>query len=160
VNQRLTPKQEGFVQALVSGASQRAAYKAAYSTKTMLDKTVDEKASRLFGQDKIRARYDELIDELAKRVLWDRENAARELLRLLEVSGKKVDLSVEAVYERVMTTDRRGGFVEATAKTVPVDVPKNATRAVVSAVKELNKMFRVYDDDDGKGQGTVIIDDF
>lgn len=59
----LTQKQERFVQELVKGKTQREAYKASYDASKMKDKTVDEKASRLFKQDKIRARYDELIKE-------------------------------------------------------------------------------------------------
>lgn len=158
MRERLTPKQELFVQALVSGASQRAAYKAAYSTRTMRDKTIDEKASRLFAQDKLRARYDELVDELAKRVLWDREKAAKSLLRLLEVSGGKVEMSLETVVESVMTTDRAGRMVQATVKSVPTDVPRSAARSVLSAVKELNQMFRVYEAEDDDGRA-VIVDD-
>lgn len=157
---RLTPKQELYVQALVSGASQRTAYKAAYSTRTMRDKTVDEKASRLFAQSKIRARYDELMADLAAQVVWDRAKAANSLIMLLEVSGGKVERSCDEVTESVMTTDRTGAMVSAVTRRVPADVPAGATRAVIEAIRELNKIFQVYDE---KGSGTgepVLIDDF
>lgn len=56
----LTQKQERFVQELIKGRSQREAYKAAYDAERMTDKTVDEKACRLFADGKVRARYEEL----------------------------------------------------------------------------------------------------
>lgn len=58
----LTPKQEKFVRNLVKGMSQREAYKNSYDAENMTDKTIDEKACILFADDKIRARYNELIE--------------------------------------------------------------------------------------------------
>ena len=65
-SKKLTQKREKFVQELIIGKSQREAYKTAYSTKNMKDKTIDEKASRLFAEGKVRARYYELQDRLRK----------------------------------------------------------------------------------------------
>ena len=62
----LTLKQEAFVQGLITGKSQREAYRAAYNAEKMMDKTVDEKASRLLAQGKVRARYEELQERLKK----------------------------------------------------------------------------------------------
>ena len=56
----LTDKQERFVQELITGKSQREAYKAAYDAAKMKDKTIDEKACKLLAQDKVRARYEAL----------------------------------------------------------------------------------------------------
>ena len=56
----LTEKQENFVQGLIAGKSQREAYKAAYNAANMKDETIDSKASALFAQDKVRARYEAL----------------------------------------------------------------------------------------------------
>lgn len=54
----LTPKQEKFVQGIVSGKlSQREAYKQAYNTSRMKDKSIDEKASELFNNVKVKSRY-------------------------------------------------------------------------------------------------------
>lgn len=61
----LTPKQEKFVRNLVKGMSQREAYKNSYDAENMTDKTIDEKACILFADDKIKARYQELIDRAA-----------------------------------------------------------------------------------------------
>lgn len=62
----LTAKQEKFVRNLIEGMSQREAYKNSYDAENMTDKTIDEKACILFADDKIRARFKELQDELAK----------------------------------------------------------------------------------------------
>lgn len=62
----LTAKQEKFVRNLIEGMSQREAYKNSYNASNMADKTIDEKACLLFADDKIRTRYKELQEELAK----------------------------------------------------------------------------------------------
>ena len=80
----LTPKQEKFVQGLVSGMSQRRAYKEAFNSAEMKDHTIDNKASELFAQQEIRARYNELVEEANKRVVWSREKSINERLWLLE----------------------------------------------------------------------------
>lgn len=56
----LTVREEKFVEALVLGDSQRQAYKKAYNCRKFSDKTVDEKASRLFKTGKVQARYKQL----------------------------------------------------------------------------------------------------
>ena len=56
----LTLKEEKFVEALILGDSQRQAYKKAYNCRKFSDKTVDEKASRLFKSGKVQERYKQL----------------------------------------------------------------------------------------------------
>lgn len=65
----LTPKQEKFVQNIVSGMSQREAYKNSYNASKMANDTIDNKACNLFKQDKIRARYNELIKRLEDKTI-------------------------------------------------------------------------------------------
>lgn len=78
----LTVKQEKFVQGLFSGLSQREAYKQAYNCKTMTDKTADEKACRLAGADKIRARLKQLQTRYQERNFVTKERILREYARL------------------------------------------------------------------------------
>lgn len=75
---KLTTKQEIFVQQLVAGQSQRQAYRRAYNAKKMTDKTVDEKASKLFKDGKVRARYRALLKQFSNMALWSREQAFNE----------------------------------------------------------------------------------
>lgn len=64
LNENLTPKQERFIQNIVSGMSQRQAYKDAYNVENMSDEAIDVEACRLFNDTKISLRYRELMDKL------------------------------------------------------------------------------------------------
>lgn len=60
----LTAKQEKYVQGIIDGMTQADAYRSAYDTSRMADKTVHEKASRLMADDKVRARLEELRGQM------------------------------------------------------------------------------------------------
>ena len=60
----LTPKQDRFAQAIaLEGMNKSDAYRTAYDTSRMTDKTVNEKASLLASNDKVRARIKELSEQ-------------------------------------------------------------------------------------------------
>ncbi len=80
----LTIKQEKFVQGIINGLSQADAYRSAYSTDKMSDKTVWEKASRLMSDDKVRARLQEMRDQVMKPSIM----SAQERLELLSRIAK------------------------------------------------------------------------
>ena len=86
----LTSKQEKFIQALVAGKSQRQAYKEAYNAANMKDKTIDERASVLFKNDKIKTRYNELLEEHKNKALYTREEAVNDLIWIKEESKKDI----------------------------------------------------------------------
>lgn len=76
---KLTPKQELFVQGIISGLSQRQAYKKAFpNSKKWKDSTVDSNASRLLQNSKVLARYRELLKQFSNMSLWSREQAFNE----------------------------------------------------------------------------------
>jgi len=83
----LTPKQEAYVQNLVSGMSQREAYRAAYpSSLKWKDKSVDNKASALLNKNgEILARYNELKERSANKAVLTRARK-KELLRSIAES--------------------------------------------------------------------------
>lgn len=93
----LTPKQEKFVQALISGKSQRAAYKEAYNTANMKDETIDSKACLVLKNDKVRARYDELRaeEEARQREKYslDRDKALENYLWLMHEAKESIEMS-------------------------------------------------------------------
>lgn len=76
----LTPKQEKFVHGIVSGLSQREAYKQAYNAAKMKDKSIDEKASELFRNVKIKSRYDEIISEYKEESKYSRKQMEEDLI--------------------------------------------------------------------------------
>lgn len=63
----LTAKQENFDELLTQGTSQSSAYRGAYDTQNMSDKTVWEEASRLRRHPKVSARILELENEKEDR---------------------------------------------------------------------------------------------
>ena len=87
----LTTKQEKYVQNLVKGMSQRAAYKKAYNVKKMKDEYVDSKASTLFKQVKIKQRYEELVKKAEDKAIM---SAKERMLWLCDViNGKEKDFN-------------------------------------------------------------------
>lgn len=58
----LTQKQEKYVQELIKGKSQREAYKIAYpNSVNWKPNSIDNKAASLYRNEKVKARYDELM---------------------------------------------------------------------------------------------------
>lgn len=88
----LTAKQEKYVQGLVTGLSQRKAYREAYqNSRKWKDSTVDSKASNLLKEDKVSARYKELMEEHKDKALFTREQAITELIWLYKQSKESIE---------------------------------------------------------------------
>lgn len=76
---KITPKQELFVQGIIAGLSQRQAYRQAFlASKKWKDSAVDSAASRLLQNSKVLARYRELLKQFSNMSLWAREQAFNE----------------------------------------------------------------------------------
>lgn len=113
----LTAKQEAFCQNIIQGMSQADAYRSAYDTKRMADKTVHEKASLLASNDKVRARLSELRDKLAnekimsaqKRMEWltvvihDVHEKTENRLKALDIMNKMDGEYVQKIAAEVQT---------------------------------------------------------
>lgn len=78
----LTAKQEEFAKAIVEGMNQSDAYRSAYNTSRMTDKSIWEKASALAADVKVAARVKELRDQIASEKIM---SAQRRLEWLTEV---------------------------------------------------------------------------
>lgn len=102
----LTPKQEEFVKNIIDGKSQYEAYRNAYNAENMADKTIYEKASRLMAKDNIRARIQELRDQMAKPTIMSAQERLELLTRMAKgeeperivqyIDGERVELEVPA----------------------------------------------------------------
>jgi phage terminase small subunit len=79
----LTPKQEKFVQGLIQGMSQADAYRSAYSTKNMSDKTIYEAASRLVADSNVSARLQELRGQMTKETIMSAQDRLEWLTKLI-----------------------------------------------------------------------------
>ena len=86
----LTPKQEVFVQNIIQGKSQADAYRSAYSYKRMSDKTIWENASRLMADSKVKARVQELREQLTSKTIM----SAQERLEWLTGLIARNDISI------------------------------------------------------------------
>lgn len=119
----LTPKQEKYVQGLIAGLSQRQAYREAYpNSSKWKDANVDSRASNLLKNDKVLARYEELLAEHKDKALWTREESVETLKWLVRQS-----------MDSIKTHDK--GYVR-----------QGASTALVSAIKELNSLEALYPD--------------
>lgn len=119
---KLTAKQEKFVQGLISGLSQREAYKQAYNAERMKDTTIDNNAYKLMQKNDILTRYAEIMDEHKQKALWTRESAVNTLKWLLNQS-----------IESVKSEKFDKGYVR-----------QGTANAIVSTVKELNELELLY----------------
>ena len=100
---KLTVKQEKFVQGLFAGLSQREAYKqAGYSCDKMTDKSIDELACKLDKNTKIASRLDELKNEFKERNFVSVERTLQEYGRLGYFDPRKLfnnDGSPKGIHE-------------------------------------------------------------
>lgn len=93
----LTAKQEKFVQGLISGLSQRKAYRTAFPNSVKWkDETVDAKACNLIKTDKIMARYNELKEKAENLAIMTR---VQRMITLSDIAqnGKKDDSRIKAI---------------------------------------------------------------
>lgn len=126
----LTIKQEKFVQNLINGMSQREAYKNSYNASKMKDKTIDDKASLLFKQEEIRARYEELAKKLEDQSIM----SAKERMKWL---SKVVNGEIKENVSMIVT-DKDGN-----QKTIEQDV-SSKLKIKIMALDTLNKMDNSY----------------
>lgn len=114
----LTPKQEKFAQSIaLEDMNQSEAYRSAYNTQGMSDKTINEKASLLASQDKIRARIQELREALIspkimsaqKRLEWltdlinNDNEGTNEKLKAIDIMNKMQGEYIQKIAAEVQT---------------------------------------------------------
>ena len=128
----LTPKQEKFVQGIVSGKlSQREAYKQAYNATKMKDETIDNNAYKLMQNNEVLTRYNTLMAEHKEKALWTREKSVNDLIMLKEEAWASIS-------EKGMNQTNSNAFINAVKelnelelrdrlneKKIEVDIKKN-----------------------------------
>lgn len=121
----LTAKQEKFVQNIIDGMSQADAYRNSYDTNRMTDKTIHEKASRLMADDKVRARLQELRDQMMKPSIMSAQERLEYLTRV--INGTEPEKEVHLV----------------NGEPVEIDVPPTI-KTKLNAIDIMNKMQGEY----------------
>lgn len=113
----LTPKQEAYVQGLISGLSQRAAYKQAYNTARMKDETIDKRASELLQNGKVAGRLATLQAETAQEAKISR---VKLLQRLDDLAERSHDV-LNQVYEEQskINFNAANSLIQATKELLP-----------------------------------------
>ena len=90
---KLTPKQEKFCQEVVKGSNYSDAYRKAYNANKCTDKTINERASVLRKDNKIKARIEELNKKVEEKVLlhvlYDKEAHFKELEEIRKEAMKR-----------------------------------------------------------------------
>jgi phage terminase small subunit len=87
----LTQKQEKFVQLLISGKSQREAYKEAYGCEGWKPENIDSQASRTLKKPKVAARYEEARSKIVSNDEMSAEGMRKFIVsRLRDIASGKV----------------------------------------------------------------------
>ena len=96
-NNRLTPKQEKFVEEIAKGKTQRQAYLVAYpNSKNYKENTIDSRASVLMKNKKIVKRLNELKQSTEKKVEWTRKKALETINYVMDMNKKDIERINEA----------------------------------------------------------------
>lgn len=114
----LTPKQEKFIQGVVSGMTYSDAYRAAYNCARMKPETVNNKAYELMHKGEISARVEKARAEAAKNAQWSLDLAVERVRKLndealssLEEDGLyKGSPSVKALIDSTALLNRMTGI--------------------------------------------------
>ena len=94
---QLTSKQEKFAQSIaLDGMNKSDAYRSAYDTSKMTDKTVNEKASLLASQDKVKTRILELQRETVTPKVMSAQKRREKLTDIAE-SAEDPNVAMKAI---------------------------------------------------------------
>ena len=93
----LTPKQEKFIQGVVSGMTYSDAYRAAYNCARMKSETVNNKAYELMQKGEISARVEKARAEAAKNAQWSLDLAVERVRKLNDEAVS--DLEKDGLYK-------------------------------------------------------------
>lgn len=150
----LTLKQEKFIQEMLSGKTQREAYKASYDAEKMSDKTIDNAACNLLRKNyKVAKKYQELKNKLSKAVerktILTREKVIEEIASIaFDDISNYLDFRTE---KTVVGTDEETG--EPILEYTPVIELKDSKKIDTKNVKEISigrggqLKFKTYDRD-------------
>lgn len=151
---KLTSAQEKFIQELIKGSTQRAAYKKAYpKRRNWKDGSIDCEASKLFKKPQIRQRYDELLQKFRSREeeksRWSREEAIKTLRFVVDKNKQEIERIQDAAEEELellaeqikIEPERANALIkEMIQKRKSRRISSIHNAGIVSAVAELNKM--------------------
>lgn len=114
----LTPKQEAFSQAIVTGVSQSEAYRMAFTVRAgTKPESVNQSASKLMSDPNITSRVAELREPVAKKAQVTLESHLDDLMRLRNMAAKEKQYSA-AITAEIARGKASGVHVEKSEQTV------------------------------------------
>lgn len=128
----LTEKQKAFARGVFEGLSQREAYKKVYDCSTKKDKTVDELASRLARNAKVKEYLEELNKESESPLVLTKQQRMEWLSRVVTTPLHDVDDGSDLCQELTETSGPNGCSTK-------IKMPSK-----LGAIAELNKMTGAY----------------
>ena len=90
MSDKLNAKQEAFIQAIVSGLSQRQAYKQVYKVEYD-ENAIDINASKLFNSTKVQLRYKELLEKIEEESIMTAKQRMKWLSDLIRDENSNTD---------------------------------------------------------------------
>jgi hypothetical protein len=133
VADKLTAKQQGFVNSILAGEDQVTAYEQNYVTEGMARKTMYEAASRLFANSKVSAKINRGKRRMEEAVLHSGASLRTHIEKRLFFLSENADTDANRIraLDLLGRTEKVGMFVERTA-----EVTDNMTEAEVLAELE------------------------
>lgn len=165
----LTKPQEIFIQELLKGNTQRQAYLKAYpSRKNWKENSLDAAASTLFKNNKVRKRYDELLNKMreeeTKKTMWTREQSIETLRYVIDVNKRDLERINKAFEEELEALQKLMQENPEKAPQYLKEILKQRklrraskvnNQGIIEAVAELNKM-QGFNEETINMNGTVI----
>ena len=91
---KLTAKEEKFVKELISGKTQRQAYKSAYNTSRMKDATIDNNACKLLKKNEVATRYQELLKANENKAIITKDKLLEGLVEAFEMAKGSLESKI------------------------------------------------------------------
>ncbi len=135
---KLTEKQEAFARKVAEGSTYSAAYRSAYSVDGMLQKTVNEEASRVASARKVSARITELQEKAQERTLVTIKTISDELdeARALAIEKAQTATAVAASMGKAKLHGLIVSKSEVTRKRDISDLDDNEIDALIASAEE------------------------
>jgi len=143
---KLTDKQEQFVQELVKGTTQRQAYLKVYpNSKKWKEKSVDEKACFLFNSVKVKARYREMkakvIEKAEKKSIITVEEILQELKNVAMANGTDfaeiIELTgIRKIYDSEGNLTGEEPYVYKVVDVTPTKLLSKNKRSAIASIKQ------------------------
>lgn len=138
IDNGLTVQQGQFAALVARGASYTDAYLQAYKCKGMVQKTINEKASRLAGNSKIQARVREILLEIRIEDVDHANVAFNDLLRHIQMAEEAGNLTALAALDRLRLQFH--GLLKAEAPTETDGAERD--RQLINAMADLDPEFK------------------